>query len=79
MLRPPVAGVVFAVVTLWWMAANGRLLESLLPGPYFGLFLQLAIARVCVGLGTLLMVLLWYLWALKELRRQALEAVKATT
>jgi tRNA A-37 threonylcarbamoyl transferase component Bud32 len=78
MLRPPVAGAVFAVVTIWWMAANGHLFESLLPGPYFGLFLELAIARVSAGLLTLLAVLLWYLWTLTDLRREALEAASAT-
>jgi serine/threonine protein kinase len=73
LVRPGVAGIVFGTVTIWWIGANGRLLENLQSGPYYGLFLRLGVARVASGLLMLLAVLAWYTWTLNELRQEAQE------
>jgi hypothetical protein len=70
-IRPTAASVVFGTVTIWWMAANTRLIESLQRGPYFALFLELGVARVASGLLMLFAVLAWYIWTLNRLREQA--------
>jgi hypothetical protein len=44
-VRPGAASIVFATVTIWWMQANARLIESLHSGPYYSLFLELGVVR----------------------------------
>jgi serine/threonine protein kinase len=70
-IRPNAAGIVFAIVTIWWMGQNARLLENLEIGPYHGLFLQLGFVRVASGLLMLLAVLVWYIWSFSDLRQEA--------
>jgi serine/threonine protein kinase len=70
-VRPQAASIVFATVTIWWIAANARLVENLLSGPYYSLFLELAVARAATGLLMLFTVLAWYVWTLNELRQYA--------
>ena len=72
-VRANAAAIVFSIVTIWWMNANARLFESLQSGPYYGLFLQLNVARVGGGLLTLLAVLAWYIWTLNDIRQEAQE------
>lgn len=69
---PTASTVVFAVVTLWWLAANAHLLENVRDGPFYGLFLELAIIRVATGLITLFVVLCWYLLRLNGLNHEAM-------
>jgi hypothetical protein len=73
LIRPSVAWICFGTVTIWWMGANARLLENLQSGPYYGLFLQLAVARAASGLLMLLTLLAWYTWTLNELRQEGQE------
>lgn len=72
-VRPAAASIVFGTVSIWWMNANARLLESLQSGPYYSLFLELGIVRVASGLLMLFAVLGWYTWTLNDLRQQAQE------
>ncbi len=78
-VRPNAASIVFGTVAIWWMGANGRLLENLQSGPYYGLFLQLGIVRVASGLLMLFAVLVWYNWSLNDLRRVAREQMGGTS
>jgi hypothetical protein len=76
-VRPNAASIVFGTVTIWWMGANARLLESLEIGPYYSLFLKLGTIRVSCGLLMLFAVLACYVWTLNELKQQAHEQISA--
>jgi hypothetical protein len=76
-VRPSAASIVFGTVTIWWISVNAHLLENLKNGPYYGLFLQLGIVRVAIGLLMLFAVLAWYISTLNDLKQHALEQMRA--
>jgi hypothetical protein len=71
-IRPVLAAVLFALLAMWWLIGSAHLLENLEPGPYLALFMGFGISRMMVVLVVLLAVLIWYVRAVNELKREAI-------
>jgi hypothetical protein len=71
-IQPLLVGAVFVLFAGWWIVGTAHLLENLQPGPYFTLFMAVAMSRMMVVLLSLLTVLIWYTRILNDLKREVI-------